>query len=257
MNPATQLHLQDWFDKYVQSFYSEDVDVQAHIRLKEDHTARVCNLMRELAASMNLAPEQALTAEVVALLHDIGRFSQYQKYRTFNDFRSENHACLGVRILRQEKVLDGIPAGERDLILKAVRYHNDRTVPPDDDDEAVFFAKMIRDVDKIDILEMVTSDEDGFKMLPSPEFGGVLTWSDDMALAILDGQVGRYEQVRSAGDQMLFRMSWLYDMNFPWTYRKVRERRFLEKMASTFPDATIIRKVASCLISVRDQRADP
>lgn len=253
MTPQYVVQMQDWFGKYVQSFYSEDDDIQAHVRLKEEHTARVCGLMRQLSSALRLDENKALCAQAVALLHDIGRFSQYHKYRTFNDFRSENHACLGLRILRRTGVLEELPAYERDLVLKAVRYHNDREVPPDDP-EAVFLARMIRDVDKIDILAMVTSDDEQFKMLPSPEFGGTTTWSDDMVDCILAGQVGRYEHVRTVGDQMLFRMSWLYDMNFPWTFRQVRDRLFLELMSSKMPDDPRLKTVSAHLRMVRDQR---
>ena len=244
--------LRDWFGKYVQSFYSDDADIQAHVRLKEDHTERVCAMMQQLAVSLRLDAVRSIQAATVALLHDIGRFSQYHRYRTFNDFRSENHACLGVRVLRQTGVLADLPDAERDLILKAVRYHNDRDVPPDDPD-AVFLAKMIRDVDKVDILQMVIAEDEAMKMLPSPEFGVVMSWSADMAATILGGQVGRYEHVRSVGDQMLFRMSWLYDMNFPWTFQKVRELNLLEKMSAKMPADPEIINIVRHLKTVRDQ----
>lgn len=246
--------LRRWFETYVRSFYTEDADVQAHVRLKEEHTSRVCECMRELTNSLGLPEETRALSETVALFHDVGRFQQYTRYRTFNDFRSEDHACLGLRILRESGVLSELSEPKQLLVQKAVRYHNGRKIPPDTED-AVHLARMIRDTDKIDILEMITSDDELFKILPSPEYGGMEKVSPGMVEFILQGHVARFEHIRTAADQMLFRMSWVLDMNFSWTFRKVRERDFIEKMASQLPQTPEVRRVIEYLTTYRDQRA--
>ena len=247
--------LRQWFDEYVKTFYSEDEDVQAHVRLKETHTARVCDRMSELADSLNMDETQRALAETVALFHDVGRFQQYTQYRTFNDFRSEDHACMAVRILRKNEVLAALPDAEQILVQKAVRYHNGREVPSDSA-EAVHLARMIRDTDKVDILAMITSNDELFKMLPSPEFGGMDHISAGTAEYILQGNVAKFEHIRTAADQMLFRMSWVLDMNFPWTFRQVREQRFLEKMSEQLVQNDAVRNVMRYLTAYRDERAE-
>lgn len=246
--------LRQWFAGYVRSYYSDDADIQAHVKLKELHTARVCDRMSELAHSLGLREEQGLLAQTVALFHDVGRFRQYTQYRTFNDFRSEDHACLGVRILRETGVLSGWPEARQILVQKAVRYHNGREVPSDTR-ESVYLARMIRDADKMDILEMLTNDDERFRMLPMPEYGGTEPVSADTLETVLQGQVARFEHIRTAADLMLFRMSWLYDMNFPWTFRRVKEQRYLEKMAARLPDSPDVRRVIGVLSEYRDRRA--
>ena len=247
--------LRRWFDDYVKGFYSEDPDIQAHVRLKEDHTARVCGHMTELAGTLDIPDTQKKLAEVVALFHDVGRFQQYTQYRTFNDSLSEDHACLGVRILQENDVLAGLPRGERTLVEKGVCYHNGRGIPVDVV-KAVRLARMIRDADKVDILDMITSDKAEFRILPSPEYDV----SDGISLAtaeyILQGEVARFEDIRTAGDQMLFRMSWVLDMNFPWTFRKVRQEQYLEKMAAQLPQNRYVYRVIDYLAEYRDRRAE-
>ncbi len=246
--------LRRWFKQYVQSFYSPDADIQAHVRLKEEHTARVCDRMAELSTALRLTTEQRTLAESVALFHDVGRFQQYTQYRTFNDFRSEDHACLGVRILRQAGVLSDLPQSQQELVQKAVRYHNGRDVPADSV-EAVNLARMIRDADKIDILAMITSEDELFRILPSPEFGGMAQVSPGTVEFILQGHVARFEHIRTAADQMLFRMSWLLDMNFAWTFQMVREKGYLEKMAAQLPQTDSVRRVVEFLSDYRERRA--
>ena len=246
--------LRQWFGDYVRRFYCQDADIQAHVRLKEEHTARVCDRMAELTESLPLKPAERALASTVALLHDVGRFQQYTQYRTFNDFRSEDHACLGVRILQESGVLGEFSPETQSLLLKGVRYHNGRDIPPDCE-QSVLLARMIRDADKMDILAMITSDDEQFRILPSPEYGGMETVTRGTADTILRGQVARYEQIRTAADQMLFRMSWILDMNFPWTFRYVQQNEYLEKMASQLPELPEIKKVTEYLAEYRDRRA--
>ena len=254
MNPAILAQMKRWFLEYARSFYSGDADVQAHIRLKEAHTARVCDRMGQLSDSLRLTPEQDVIACLVALFHDVGRFRQYTQYRTFNDFRSEDHACLGVRILRETGVLAELPPAWQALVQTAVRYHNGREIPPDDA-ETVFFARMIRDADKLDILEMITSEEEELRMLPMPEYGGMQKVSAATLEFIMTGQVARFEHIRTGADLLLFRMSWVFDMNFSWTFREVQRRQYLEKMAAKLPDTSDVRTVTEFLLRQRDRRA--
>ena len=57
---------------------------------------------------LNLSEGQLRIAEAAGLMHDLGRFKQYRRYRTFNDRRSVNHASLGVRIMRRNHILQDL-----------------------------------------------------------------------------------------------------------------------------------------------------
>lgn len=37
---------------------------------------------------------------MIGLFHDVGRFYQFTVYRTFNDALSENHAKLGLKVIK-------------------------------------------------------------------------------------------------------------------------------------------------------------
>lgn len=142
--------LQHWFDSYVQAFCDTDPDGLRNIRLKVEHTRRVCGIMELLAAGEGLAPEEARIAAAVALLHDVGRFPQYRRWRTFRDSDSDNHARLSVEVMREERLLEGLPQAEALLIEEAVRFHNLLELPRGSESDTLF-ARLIRDADKLDI----------------------------------------------------------------------------------------------------------
>jgi len=69
------------------------------IRLKIEHSYRVCGLCQQIARSLDLPEEEVDIAWLTGLLHDVGRFEQQRVYGTFADADSIDHAKYGARIL--------------------------------------------------------------------------------------------------------------------------------------------------------------
>jgi len=88
--------LKAWFEDYIRQFYSNDPIVQENMDLKAEHSRRVCEAIMDIGVSRDVSREDLCIAEASGLLHDIGRFEQYRRYRTFADYKSEDHAVLGV-----------------------------------------------------------------------------------------------------------------------------------------------------------------
>lgn len=84
------------FEKYLNQFDRE----QERIKLKIVHTYGVMDSVRKIASLMNLDEENTKLAELIALLHDIGRFEQARLYNDF-DPRLMDHAQFGVWLLFQ------------------------------------------------------------------------------------------------------------------------------------------------------------
>jgi len=146
-----------WFAAYVKTFQSDNPDDQRNIDLKEEHTRGVCKEILDVGNSLNLDNQDLQMAEVIALFHDVGRFEQYARYGTFADAESEDHALLGVKVLHKNSVLKILDQETRDLILRTVSYHNRAKLPEEETEErCLFFTKLLRDADKLDIWRVVT-----------------------------------------------------------------------------------------------------
>lgn len=135
------------FDKYVSNY---DLKTK-EISLKYHHSYAVSNLMGELAKSLDLNKEDMELAKIIGLLHDIGRFEQWKKYQSFSD-NNVDHADESCNYLfKDNHIREFISDNSFDLIIEnAIRYHNKLEIP-ELDDRSSLFAKMIRDMDKIDI----------------------------------------------------------------------------------------------------------
>lgn len=142
--------MNDVFDKYVGTFDLDDKNIQ----LKYNHSYRVADLSKKYAKLLHFSDEEILLAETIGLLHDIGRFEQIKNYNSYDDSNNMDHADYGVFLLFEKGLIKDFWKNEKDyeLIRFAIENHNKLTIPIIDDERIMKFAKLIRDVDKLDII---------------------------------------------------------------------------------------------------------
>lgn len=238
---------QDWFELYAMSFYNEDPGIQSGIKLKEGHTRRVRENIVRIGRSLNLEARDIHLAETIALFHDVGRFKQFAQYRTFNDRRSENHALLGLRELERAGVLSALEEEERDLITKAIEYHNLCDLPQKVPDRCLLFARLIRDADKLDILEVFTGYYIRRNREPNPVLESGLPdtpgYSPVLIENLLQYQRCSYNDMKNFNDRKLLLLSWIYDINFPNTLSEIARNGFIKKIIDSLPGTKDIQMV--------------
>jgi len=248
-----------WFRNYVACFYGEDKYVNANLKLKEMHTLRVRKEMLYLVDELGLSANQGRIAEVTAFFHDIGRFKQFVKYRTYNDPRSTNHSLLGFNVLRETKILNVLGKKERQLIEKAVKYHGLKRLPKALNEESLLFAQLIRDADKLDIFYTIISYYRQYRKNPRKfnlelEFPDRPAYSADMVDDILHGRRTNYSKLQTFNDMKLLQLGWVYDVNFVPTLKRIKKRRFMETFISFLPQTADIKKVRKKIFEYIEQK---
>jgi HD superfamily phosphodiesterase len=235
--------LRVWFETYVSLFVSDDPIFQENIDLKVGHTCRVCEAILDIGGSLNLSMEEICLAETSALLHDIGRFEQYSRYRTFSDYRSEDHAELGVKVIKANRILNGFKPAEAGIILRVIGYHNRAALPVGEDERCLFFLKLLRDADKVDIWHVVTdyyqnagNNRNRTIELDLPDIDQI---SDPVYNALMKGELAQMADLKTLNDFKSLQIGWIYDVNFPRTLQIIREKRYLEKIRGALPQKSV------------------
>ncbi|MBN1429960.1 MAG: HD domain-containing protein [Anaerolineae bacterium] len=231
--------LKDWFTNYAHTFQYSEPDLQQNIDLKEEHTLRVCKEIIHIGKQLDLNDDELRLAEIIALLHDVGRFEQYARYKTFLDSKSENHAELGVKILGELGILEILENNTKDIILKAIQYHNRSALPQGIQGPCLFYAKLIRDADKLDIWKVVTdyyyrkdSRKNGAIELGLPDTPG---FSKEVYCALLNKNIVSIEHVRNLNDFKLLQIGWIFDINFQPTLDCIKSRGYLQMIRDVLP----------------------
>ncbi len=188
-------------------------------------------------------------AEVIGLFHDIGRFEQFERFRTFVDAASIDHALLSRKVLEREGVLSDFSPEEKSIILDAIFHHNKLAIPSAFTGARRLMAELIRDADKLDILRVFDDlyrkgGADATVNLDLPCSDEV---SNEVLKAFLHEEVVDFRDVKTTIDFLVMRLSWLYDINFPQTLKVVLRRGYLktmdEQLGQTGWKAVILEKL--------------
>lgn len=233
------IFFRDRFRAFSRSYYREDQKEQKNILLKEKHSLFVAENALAIAKGEGFGANELMIAETAGLFHDIGRFPQYAKYKTFVDKVSINHGQLGADTLIAERLLSRIPQKEQDIILNAVRFHNAFAVPESLNADAALFTRIVRDSDKLDIWRIFCeyfegSDEERADATTLGLADGPI-WSEEAVTTIMSKQLVNLAHVRTVNDYKLLQLSWVFDLNFKSSFRLVQESGIIGRMAAFLP----------------------
>jgi len=241
-----------WFEEYTSRFLGDDEYVNIHIRLKQDHTKKTREEILYLAEQLALDESQRYVAEVIALFHDIGRFPQFAKYRTYKDVLSVDHCHLGVEVLAQEGILGCLRREEKQWVETAVEHHGRKSLPSDLRGQALLFTKLIRDADKLDIYRIVLTNYRAFYHEPAKfsfeiELPDEPGYSPAVLDAVVNGGVVDYRDLRTMNDMKLCQLGWVYDMNFVAALERLQQRGYIEELLNLLPKEPRVAEVGERL----------
>lgn len=237
---AAQLKsIADWFDAFVATFAGASAAEQRNYDLKIEHTYQVRANIERLTAALNMEPEERALASAIALCHDVGRFPQYQRYGTFNDATSVNHARLAIQTIKAAGILNPLAEEVQSLLLSAVALHNVFTVPEDIDPIRSLFVLLIRDADKLDIWRVLV---EYYAAGPEARASAVVLELPDTGFCtesalkeVAAGRMPNRDLLVTVDDIKLLQLSWVYDLNFDASFEIMAERGYLEALAGLLP----------------------
>lgn len=227
------------FEEYAGLFVSDDPMDLSAIRLKYIHSKRVSNQILQLGRCLSLDEEDLETAGIAGLFHDIGRFRQYQVYRTFRDSKSENHALLGLSEIERHKLFEGLKPSRAEIIKTAIGYHNIIRLHDIPDHKTEFFSKLLRDADKLDIWRVMTAhvkkESSGCHDPVTQNLPAGENVSEKLLKQLEDGITIPLADVETVNDYILFMLSWIFDLNFRPSLEAALRRRVIWQLSAKLP----------------------
>ena len=193
------------FEKYVNNY---DLTKEMII-LKKNHSIRVMNLCIKYAKKLGFNDEDVSLAKVIGLLHDIGRFEQLKEFNSFDDSNID-HADLGVKILFEEGLIKNFWNNKEDyeLIEFAIKNHNKIKIEETNNERYLKFAKLIRDIDKMDIIYLLgyLSELD---TKPSNDL-----INPKIINSIKNHELSNYKDIKNINDSIALKFAYTYDINY-------------------------------------------
>ncbi len=216
------------YKKYLSNYDLNDDKIKS----KVEHSYRVAGISRKIAKDMSLNEEKQQLAELIGLLHDIGRFKQYETFKNYNVISQFDHGDYGAELLNHE-IRKYIETSKYDnIIIKAVKNHNKYKIEEDLTEEELFFSKLIRDADKIDILyECLNIFWKGKEGLINQSI-----LSNEMYEQFKKQKLIKIEKDRNYNtiDDMLITLAYTFDINFKESYKYIKEQDYINKIMQRF-----------------------
>lgn len=218
---AIVLTNQEIFLDYVNKFDCKEKE----IKRKVDHSIRVSKLCRSIAEDLSLPKDVIEVVEFIGLVHDIGRFTQWQEYKTFDDLKSEDHALIGLRVLFDNNLIDlfNIDRFWFKTIFLAIKNHNQYEISSDTKDLDLVISKILRDADKADILYLIKNKE----LILEEDNSGI---SRNVSEAFLSNEEIRHTIKMTISEKILLKFGFIYDINYKWTLNYIRNECILESI---------------------------
>lgn len=245
IHPINREKIKEAFADYTAKYNVED----AKVHLKISHTYRVAVLCEKIAKSQKCSEREVDFAWLLGMLHDVGRFEQLRKYGTFIDAKSVDHAGLSADLMfgkaegefqtecyypqkLRNYVEECLSLEERMWMEQIVRWHSAYVLPEELSKEELFFANILRDADKIDILKVnvETPLEQIYNVSTDQIKNSVVTPE------VMDAFAERRTILRSLKktpvDHIVGHMALVFGLVFPESLEIVKQQGYLEKMLS-------------------------
>jgi len=239
-------------NKYFDDFaFQYDIN-DKEINYKYYHSYRVMNNMELLSKKLNLSSKDIHLAKVIGLLHDIGRFEQDKMNNSFID-KKFDHGNYGVYILKATNLLDNFNIDKEDyeVVYKAIDNHNQFKINEDLTERELFFSKLIRDADKLDIIYA----------LSNPNIKEKLNQNNDKITKIVETKFFNEENIsvkdtEHINDSLVLNLSFIYDINFIETYKIIYENKYYDKIFERIENKDIFAPYIEYINKYLNERID-
>ena len=227
------MEVKEAFDKYVSDFDFKVDDIE----YKYYHSYRVQKYSEKISDMLNLGLKDKKLASDIGLLHDIGRFHQLEKYNSFCD-KKFDHADYGAKILFEDNLILNYDINKCDyeIVKKAIRNHNKYQIEDGLNERELFFAKLVRDADKIDILNAFSS----IRVLEICECDEEI--SPSVREEFFNNITVRNVNVKNKNDKIISMLAFLFDINFEVSYRIIKEEDFINKFYDAIKHKEIFKE---------------
>ena len=188
-------------------------------------------------------------AATIGILHDYARFTQWKEFKTYSDLKSFNHADKAVELLFDNNEIVNFYSKKEDypIIFDAIKYHNKLDIPQNLEKQNLKMCKLIRDADKIDIIYDISINK---SLLPEDDG----EFSETIINNFYNHKSAKYKDIKCDNDNILATLMFLYDLNYVYSFKYIKEHGLLEKMYKNIQNKDKFKEYFDYIINYVNKR---
>lgn len=206
------------------------------IKLKIIHTYGVMECSKKIAEDMRLPAEDCELAQIIGLLHDIGRFEQLKCYNSFEP-ETMDHAAFGVKILFEERLIRRFVEEDKwdEIIKRAIGHHSDYCLKEITNERELMHAQIIRDADKLDNCRVKLETAIETLLGVTAEQVGMSEITPEVMQQFKNHKSILLKTRKTKMDYWISYLAYFYDINYDVTYENIRDNRYVDKLIGRIP----------------------
>lgn len=178
--------------------------------------------------------------------HDIGRFEQVRIANTFSDKESKiNHGEMSVKVLFEDNLIRNFIETTKydEIIKKAILNHNRAKIEDGLLDKELLFAKIIRDGDKIDILNSISIPSNSMESIFWYDTWNQAEISENIMNDFFDNHCIYYPNIKSNADMITIFYAYIFDLYFPISLKIISDEKYLDKFTKRIHETFEAKKI--------------
>ena len=210
------------FEKYVKKF---DLTIIEN-KYKYEHTFRVVDFAKIICENENFSTEEKELAIIASLLHDIARFEEWTKYHSWSKI---DHGDLGYEILSNNNyILKYVDEKYKNVVLNSVKYHNKIEIPDNLDKLTKKILKLVRDADKLDILNTQYNPYNEKSLTLHYDFDSKYDIDKEIVNNFISEKMLPFKEVTNIAEDIIYYLSYIYDINYRSSFKIIYNLNILD-----------------------------
>jgi hypothetical protein len=229
--------LRTTINEFITPFNDEPYKADPTIAETIVHIKKVVENILILADELELSENEKIVAEIAAQFHDIGRLWILLPENSAN--RMIDHAEASIQYLKASGAIDHLDESTQNIVIQAIINHNKPELPKKESEAVLFYIKLLRDADKLDVWR--ATSEYITRKGSRPNMAVELSLSDKPVVTssfckiIIEGGIPNKDNILTFNDLMIFQMSWIFDLNFKKSFQILNKKQYMRHIYDSLP----------------------
>lgn len=225
------------FHKLVTPLKQEPYNNDETIVKTIEHIEKVVENILILADSLGLSENEKVVAEMIASFQDMGKL--WILLPENSEYKIIDHAEASIECIKLNEPFNLLDNSTQDLIIQVIRNHNKPVLLQKENETLLFYSKLLRDADKLDIWR--ATSEYLTRKAGRPAFANELSLSDKGGVTpsfcklIIEGGIPDKNDLVTFHDFIIFQMSWVFDLHFKKSFQILNQKQYVRHLYDSLP----------------------
>jgi len=229
--------IREAYQEFINTVKSEVYNSDSTIERTIFHIEKVVENSLILADSLELNDNDKAMVEIAALFHDIGRLWILLPENL--GINKTDHSLYSIEFLKSCTPFNQLDDSVQHIINQVIINHNKPDLPTKESEPNLFYIKLLRDADKLDIWretsEYIAQKSGKPNMAIRLNLSEKQVVTSSFCKVIVEGGIPVKSDLITFNDFVIFQMSWIFDLHYKKSFQIVNQKQYIRHLYDSLP----------------------